>query len=252
VCTVLLRFLPGERWPVLAGAVRDEFVDRAWDPPGRHWAGPGSPWARSLVGGRDRAAGGTWLAVDPRPGRPALAALLNGPPLPPLPDRARPTRGTLALSLLTTGKPPEEGALADYDTFHLLLAAPDRAELWSWDGRSLDHRRLPPGDHIVVNHGLDTDVDPVVPHFRPLLARTPSPDPQPGPRPAAAWDGWLDLLAGDGLAMDDPRALIVRLPVGDRIYGSTSVSLVALSAAAVRYDFTADPRQLSSWYEVDA
>src|SRR5262245_32551155 len=37
VCTVLLRFAPGTAWPVLVGAVRDEFVDRPWDPPGRYW-----------------------------------------------------------------------------------------------------------------------------------------------------------------------------------------------------------------------
>ncbi|MGK2949311.1 MAG: NRDE family protein, partial [Acidimicrobiales bacterium] len=71
MCTVLLRFSPGSPWPVVAGAVRDEFTERPWDPPDRHWDGPRS----ALVGGRDHTAGGTWLAVDPQ--RPALAALLN-------------------------------------------------------------------------------------------------------------------------------------------------------------------------------
>ncbi|HJR26692.1 MAG TPA: NRDE family protein, partial [Acidimicrobiales bacterium] len=61
MCTVLLRVDPGSPWPVLLGAIRDEFVDRPWDPPARHWSGP---WA-GLVGGRDAKAGGTWLAVDP-------------------------------------------------------------------------------------------------------------------------------------------------------------------------------------------
>ena len=48
--------------PILLGAVRDEFVERPWDPPARHWDGA---WAE-LIGGRDQQAGGTWLAVDPR------------------------------------------------------------------------------------------------------------------------------------------------------------------------------------------
>jgi len=74
MCTVLLRLTPDGRWPVLLGAIRDEFADRPWDAPGAHWRGP---WS-ALVGGRDRTAGGTWLAVDPSSDRPAVAALLNG------------------------------------------------------------------------------------------------------------------------------------------------------------------------------
>src|SRR2546421_5305553 len=65
MCTVLLRFASGTPRPLLLGAVRDEFVQRAWDPPGAHWGD-------RLLGGRDRTAGGTWLAVDPD--RPAAAA----------------------------------------------------------------------------------------------------------------------------------------------------------------------------------
>jgi Transport and Golgi organisation 2 len=247
VCTVLLRFAPGDRWPVLAGAVRDEFMDRPWDAPGHHWDGA----AARLLGGRDLIGGGTWLAVDPDPRRPALAALLNGPPLPPPADGVRPTRGTLALSVLTGGAVPDAAAIARYDAFHLLLATQDRAELWSWEGETPTRTVIPPGDHILVNHGLDAVADPLVPYFLPLLERTPAPDPKPGQPPAAAWGSWLDLLAGDGLDPADPRALIVRREFEGRTYGSSSASLVALSPAGVRYDFTADPRRTDSWFEVD-
>jgi uncharacterized protein with NRDE domain len=89
VCTVLLRLAPDQRWPLLLAAVRDEFLERAWDPPGRHW--PAS--APDLIGGRDRSGHGTWLAV--RPTRPAVSALLNGVRLPPPDFGARPTRGGL-------------------------------------------------------------------------------------------------------------------------------------------------------------
>src|SRR5947209_11609771 len=81
MCTVLLRFAPGTPRPLLLGAVRDEFVERAWDPPGAHWGD-------RLLGGRDRTAGGTWLAVDPD--RPAVAAVLNGVRRPPPEDGTRP------------------------------------------------------------------------------------------------------------------------------------------------------------------
>jgi uncharacterized protein with NRDE domain len=91
VCTVLLRLAPDQPWPLLLAAVRDEFLERAWDPPGRHW--PAS--AADLIGGRDRTGHGTWLAVrpGPAPDKPAVAALLNGRRLPPPAHGARPTRG---------------------------------------------------------------------------------------------------------------------------------------------------------------
>src|SRR5690242_7198433 len=60
MCKVPLRFAPGTTRPLILAAVRDEFADRPWDPPGEHRAS-----APGLVGGRDRGAGGTWLAVSP-------------------------------------------------------------------------------------------------------------------------------------------------------------------------------------------
>ena len=75
MCTVLLRLTPGGVHPVLLGAVRDEFVERSWDPPARHWDGA----AAHLVGGRDLVAGGTWLAVDPAAARRGRAPQRRAP-----------------------------------------------------------------------------------------------------------------------------------------------------------------------------
>src|SRR5689334_2294760 len=101
MCTVLVRLRPGAAWPVLLAAVRDEFLDRPWDPPAAHW-----PEHPSIVGGRDRTAGGTWLAVDPV-GR-SLAAILNGKRLPLLASgEARPSRGALPLAALTGARPAQ-------------------------------------------------------------------------------------------------------------------------------------------------
>jgi hypothetical protein len=245
VCTVLLRVEPGARWPVLLGAIRDEFADRPWDPPAHHWR---APWSH-LLGGRDRTAGGTWLAVDPSPHRPAVAALLNGVRREPR-DVARPTRGTLALDVLASGRVPSTDELPGYDGFHLLLATSHGAEVWSWDGDALDHRRLPPGDHIVVNLGVDAREDPLVPHFAPLLAAVPAPLLTEAEPTHVAWEPWTDLLAGDGLDPADARALLVHREIEGRTYASTSATLVALSADGVRYDFTPTPTDASAWYEV--
>ena len=245
VCTVLLRFAPDGPWPILLGAVRDEFVDRPWDPPAGHW--PDRP---GLVGGRDRAAGGTWLAVDPS--RRAVAALLNGYPLGRPADGGRPTRGTLALDLLSGGERavPGPGEVTRYDTFHLLHATLDRGVVWSWDGVEMTRTDLTPGDHILVNAGVDAVDDPLVPHFMPVLDKVPSVAPRPGLPTDLAWDGWLALLAGDGLDPADDRALIVARTIAGVGYGSTSVTLVGLSPDTVRYDFTDRPGREDGWWEI--
>lgn len=243
MCTVLLRLRPGARWPVVVGAVRDEFVARPWDPPAAHWEGP---WA-GIVGGRDRTAGGTWLAVDPE--RRALAALVNGPRRPPPPTGVRPTRGTLALDVVASGTVPDGAAIADYDAFHLLLASPDGATVWSWDGDHRTERAVEPGDHLLVNLGLDAREDPLVDHFGPLLAATPDPAFE-AQGPLEGWEPWMTLLAGDGLAPDDPRAILVSREVDGRRYGSTSASLVALGPGGVRYAFNPRPTDRRAWSEV--
>jgi hypothetical protein len=238
---VLLRFAPGARWPVLLGAVRDEFVERPWQSPGRHWDGP----AAGLVGGVDRVAGGTWLAVDPA--APAIAAVLNGPPRGFPPDRVRPSRGGLPLAALTGAALPDP---SEYDSFHLLRATLDRIEVWSWDGVAHRQQRLEPGDHILVNAGVDVPDHPLVDHFRPLLRSASEPDPRPGLPPERAWQGWLGLLAGDGLDPADPRALIVRREFDGRTYGSGSAGLLAIGPGTVRFDFTATPGPAATWSEV--
>jgi Transport and Golgi organisation 2 len=90
----------------------------------------------------------------------------------------------------------------------------------------------------------------------PLTTRRPDPLTAPGPDPLTveqAWGDWLPLMNGDGLADDDPRALIVRHDFGDgRVWGTTSISLVALAAGGVRYDFTARPGDPSGWHPVKA
>jgi len=212
MCTVLLRFAPGTAHPLWFGAVRDEFVDRAWDPPAAFWGD-------RLLGGRDRAAGGTWLAVDPD--RPAVAAVLNGVHLPPPPDGVRPSRGGLPLGALRGAPVPEPHR---YDGFHLVLATPWTVRLWTWDGAALTDRELGPGDHVLVNAG---------------------PAPAGDPRRAGVGEDradWVRLLG-------DERVLVDR-EVRGRRYGSTSTSLVTLHADGPRYEFNTRPRDPSGWYQI--
>jgi hypothetical protein len=262
MCTAILSLEPGA--PVLLAGFRDELTDRAWQPPQRHW--PGYP---ELIGGRDQLAGGTWLAVAPAARR--AACVLNGRGT-MAPARSRRSRGVLPLQAAAEGKLAHAG-LEDFDPFHLLVAEPGRAVLAGWDGQDLTERELPSGLHMIVNSGLDSDLLAAgtsgpgragaagnagrehelarIAHFLPRLRGAPRPVPRPGDPVARAWGDWLPLLDGDGIAPDDPRALIVRRDLDDgRVWGTTSTSLVALWLDAVRYDFTGTPADAAAWRSV--
>ena len=250
MCTTVLGFDPDSPVPVVLIGVRDEFLDRPWVGPGRHW-----PQWPDLTGGRDLLAGGTWLAVNSAALR--VACVLNGRGK-AAEENARLSRGELPLLLaageIGGGSNGNHGLgdldLPRYDPFHLLRATRDAAHLWSWDGEKLTGQDLDPGLHFVVNSGLEGEggdgspeaehMQARVDHFRPLLASAHRPAPRPTSGPAsAAWGDWLSIADGSGLDPADPRALLVRGSHLDRAWGSSSVSLVALTAQGARYDFRA-------------
>ncbi|GHJ42880.1 hypothetical protein Cs7R123_02220 [Catellatospora sp. TT07R-123] len=253
MCTAIISVDPGARVPVLLAAVRDELAGRAWDLPGAHW--PDRP---GIVAGRDRAAGGTWLAVQAADGR--VACLLNGFGR-GCPGAARRSRGELPLAV-AAGEGLDRARLPCYDPFHLVTADTDTVVLSSWDGAALRTRRLGAGLHLIVNSGLEgrddqhpgnptspADMAARVAHFRPLLLAAPRPDPDDGTT-AEAWAGWLPVVEGGGLAPADPRALLIRRTDRERrVFRSQSVSLLAIGDGTVRYDFTAAPAT-GTWHRV--
>jgi len=263
MCTAIVGV--GPDGTVLLAGVRDEFLQRAWLPPAHHW-----PERPALIGGVDLQASGTWLAVDPA--APRVACILNGRghPAPPSTRRSRgelPLRAAAREPIVPTGsastpRPPDPmdpSGLTPFDPFLLVVATPRRADLLNWDGDRFTRRTLDPGLHLVVNSGLAGDLRPDageheterIRHFQARLAAVPFPQPKPGATVAAAWAPWLPLLNGDGLRPDDPRALIVRRDLGDgRIWGTTSISLIALTPDGLRYDFTGTPGDPAAWYPV--
>lgn len=254
MCTAVVAFDPLSPCPVLLAGVRDEFADRPWLPPDAHW--PDRP---GLIGGIDLQAGGTWLAVAPD--APRAACVLNGQGRPAPPD-GRISRGELPLRAAAAGEIGDLD-LARFDPFHLVCVEPATARLWSWDGVELTERKLSAGLHMIVNTGLEgrephpeahpqavAQMAARVAHFRPLLEAAPRPEPRGG-TVAEAWGAWLPLVEGGGLDREDPRALVLSRDFGDgRLWGTSSISLVALSSDGVRYDFTAAPGDRSAWTTV--
>lgn len=251
MCTVILSFQPSAPVPLLLLGVRDEFTDRAWRPPARHWT---EPPLSGLVGGVDEQAGGTWLAVDP--GERRVACLLNGRGSPAAPAGRR-TRGELPLRAAAHGagtlKDLADGpeALASYDPFHLVCADPGGAALLSWDGARAVPLDLAPGTHVLTNAGHaypEPEVtEPKAVHFGPKFAAA-RPSGRPDLGIEEAWGEWLALADGDGLPADAPEAIVARrvLP-GGKPWGSTSQTLIALADGGLRYEFRAIG---SDWYPV--
>jgi hypothetical protein len=274
VCTVVISLAPTEPMPLLLLGFRDELTGRPWQPPARHW--PGSP----LVGGRDEQAGGTWLAVHPQ--IPRVACILNGRGA-QAPPQTRHSRGELPLRAAAEGQQAlkdlhdQRDTLASYDPFLLICADLSSALMLSWDGTGAALENFEPDQtHIITNAG---HIYPPAPEQDPAQApeqdsaQAPEQDSaptdakaghfgakfaahRPDADPAAtikdAWGDWLTLAGGDGLSDTDPAAIVVRheLPDG-RVYGTTSVSLVALGAHGLRYDFQPVPADPTTWYPVD-
>jgi 2-keto-4-pentenoate hydratase/2-oxohepta-3-ene-1,7-dioic acid hydratase in catechol pathway len=136
VCTILVAWRAGAAETLVLAANRDEFRGRPADEP--------AAIAPGVFAGRDRRAGGTWLAVGPS----GLAAITNIAGAEPR-DGA-PSRGMLPL-LALRGELP--ASFAPWSPFNLLVA--DAAGL-----RVIVHRgapvpaethRLAPGVHAIVN-----------------------------------------------------------------------------------------------------
>jgi hypothetical protein len=241
--------------PLVLLGVRDELVGRPWRPPARHW--PGSP----LIGGIDEQAGGTWLAV--RPDLPRVACLLNGRGTEADPARRR-SRGELPLRAAADGAgvlkelANDPAALRAYDPFYLVCAVSDAATQLSWDGTSATTRDLAPGTHLLTNAGHAYPPDPTHPddpaaepkalHFAPKFAAS-RPSADPALPVTEAWGDWLTLALGDNRDPTDPAAIIARRDLADgRVWGTTSVTLVALAPDSLRYDFQATPGSPGGWY----
>jgi uncharacterized protein with NRDE domain len=145
VCIILLRLAPDADEAVLLAANRDEFRDRAADDP--------AEIAPGVFAGRDRLAGGTWLAV----GRRGLAAVTNIAGVAPRPDA--PSRGQLPLAAVAGTLPHD---LSPYSAFNLLVVDDAGARVLTHlgDGTVLGPTPLAAGLHVIVNapfaHGEST------------------------------------------------------------------------------------------------
>ncbi|UFN50664.1 NRDE family protein [Roseomonas sp. OT10] len=228
MCTLVILRRPGHRWPLLAAANRDERLDRPWDPPGPWWPEE----APGVMGGRDRLAGGSWMALGPGG---VLACVLNRPgSLGPAAGLR--SRGVLPL-LAAAAASAREGAgriaaldAAAWRTFNMVVA--DAGEAFFLRGLAQpgppEAMELPAGLTMVTAHDPNDLASPRIrrhlPRFRAAAA------PQPDMEDWAAWTGLLldeDHDPGVGV-----REALHVPPTGG--FGTVSSSLVALGSRGER------------------
>lgn len=210
MCLVALALDANACTPLTLAANRDEYHRRPADGAHRWRDRP------HVLGGRDRRAGGTWLALGAA-GR--FAALLNcpgiaGPPQPP-------SRGQLVPAFLETSDPDEwlarlAAERARYAGFHLLAGHAGGVFLVGSD--SPEPVRLTPGLHIVDNAGL-ASATPRAQRAHTRLA----PLLEAGASPAA-------LLAALGDRADPPAGDGDRRPVfiADPVFGTRCSTVLRL------------------------
>lgn len=226
MCTVILLRRPGHAWPLLLAANRDERLDRASDPPAAWW-----PEAPGVVGGRDRSAGGTWMALGPSG---VVATVLNRPgSLGPAAGKR--SRGELPL--LAAAAPSAAAAAAriaalpaaEWRPFNMVVA--DAREAFFLRGLGEGHAEalpLPEGVSMVTAHEPNDPASPRTRRHLPRFRAAPPPDPA-----TADWSSWEELLADSGHDPEFGLAETLNVPPAGG-FGTVSASLLALGADSTR------------------
>lgn len=219
MCTVIVLRRPGDPWPLICGANRDERIERPWEAPDHHW--PAFP---GVLGGKDRLADGTWMALGPAG---VLATVLNRPGSlgPAAGKRSRgelPLRGSAWASAAQATDALGRLDASAWRPFNLVLA--DSREAFFLRGRGEgrpDIEALGEGITMVTAHDPNDLDSPRIRRHLPRFkaSRAPNPDRDD-------WTAWEQLL-GDSTFGDGGIAEALRVPpVGG--FGTVCSSLVAL------------------------
>ena len=224
MCTVVILRRPGDGWPLLLAANRDEMRDRPWAPPARHW-----PERAHVVAGIDLEASGTWLGLNDDG---LTAAVLNRPgSLGPAAGYR--SRGELPLEALDhADAAAAAAALADIDpaayrTFNMVVAD-ERDAFWlrSAGEKGVEVMALPEGLSMITAYDRNDTADPRIRDYLPRFEAAPAPDPGAG-----EWASWTALLAsrehGPGDGPGDAMNVVT-----DTGFGTVSSSLIAFPSYA--------------------
>jgi hypothetical protein len=186
-----------------------------------------------VVGGRDRAAGGTWCATRLSTG---VTALVLNRPEKPVADEGAPSRGVLPLLAAEQG--PDWTSSVDLTGmagFTLVLSTPQRLTSWVFDGTEVVGTDHPEGTQMFTSGGPENGkVEAYLGRFR----------------DAAYPDEWQEVLR-ESPPRDDPAALVVRHRTEDgREFATVFGQLVEARPGRLRLDHSREPWSDRPWTTV--
>lgn len=226
MCTVVLRWADGQPCRILA--LRDELTTREFDDPGAWW-----PEYPDVVGGRDRAAGGTWCAN--RVGTGVTAMVLNRAPK-RVADPGAPSRGVLPLlAAQLEAEWTDRLDVTGMASFALVLATPAGLTVWEYDGTGLTSYVLGAGTHMVTSGGAeDGKSGRYLGRFRD--AEFPA--------------GWRAIVEAES-PYDDPAALVVRHEAETFVYATVFGQLIEAVPGRLDIEYSRTPWIAGSWQRRD-
>jgi uncharacterized protein with NRDE domain len=217
MCTVVTRWSAGA--PVEILAIRDELVSRDFDLPGEWW-----PEHPTVVGGRDRQAGGSWCVSDVATG--ATALVLNRIER----HTGTPSRGVLPLAAVSAGADwPVRIDHRKMASFTLVLATTDGVSAWLWDAVRLRRVDLDAGTHVFTSRAIDAG-DEKAAELLPAFRSRP----------------WLDVVV-QRPPTDDPTALIVRHVFETDTYATVFGQLIAATPGELLLRYSRTPWDAATW-----
>lgn len=222
MCTVVVRWLPGQPTRILA--LRDELTTREFDDPGEWW-----PEQPGVVGGRDRLAGGTWCASDVSTG---VTALVLNRPQKRVADPGAPSRGVLPLLAVEHVHDwPARIGMAGMASFALVLVTPDQLTTWVFDGAELSATDAVPGTHMTTSGGVE---DGKAERFLPAFAASDDADE------------WRALI-GRHAPSSDLTELVVRRERDDLVYATVFGQLIDAVPGRLQLTYSRTPWIYDSW-----
>tara|TARA_B100000989_G_scaffold113324_1_gene83257 strand:- start:3384 stop:4127 length:744 start_codon:yes stop_codon:yes gene_type:complete len=220
MCTLIIRWHPGDVWPLIIGGNRDEMKTRQSKPPGRHW--PDRP---EIIAGIDETAGGSWLGVNEFG---VVAAILNrsnslGP------KQGKRSRGELVLEALDHADASDAAKAITsinekaYRSFNMILAD-NRDAFWlkHTETNNIALHSIPEGISMITADDLNDIKSPRIAKYLKRIRKASIPNPG-----INDWDAWQKVLADQGEHIDGNPLTSINIKT-DYGFGTVSSSLLAV------------------------
>ena len=223
MCTLIIRWCPGNDWPLIIGSNRDEMMIRPSKPPGRHWLD-----RPEVTAGMDDEAGGSWLGVNDFG---VVAAILNrsnslGP------KAGKRSRGELVLEALDHSDARDAAAALfninqnAYRSFNMILAD-NRDAFWlkHTETSAITLQDIPKGISMITADDLNDIQSPRIAQYLKRIRKAKVPDPGTND-----WTEWQAILADRREHIDGNPLTSINITT-DYGFGTVSSSLLAVPSS---------------------